>query len=383
MESIHKEKIFFPNLDGLRFIAFAFVFSEHILWGPIKFLNIKNPLLHDTLYTLFCGGGLGVSIFFVLSGFLITYLILREIDRNGRINVNDFYIRRFLRIWPLYYAVLIFVFLVYPYIQSLFSIHVNVGSRPVFYWFFLSNFDLIHLGQFHLPGSLLSGVTWSVAIEEQFYLLWPLLFFFIPKRYFLYIYFPFIIGSLIFRSFYLDDPYQLYFNSLSVCSDLAIGGLSAYLILNNMKFKRFFELTTFRARVVIYIAGIIYLLFSDYYFNFHAFVLFKRLISSLFFVWIILDQNFNLGREMKLSKYKFMSYWGKYTYGLYLLHPIAFLLVTTVVKHYDINDDSFLRGMVKALITAILTFALSYFSYNWFEKYFLKLKEKFAYFVKE
>src|SRR6516225_9567914 len=92
-------KVFFPNLDGLRFIAFFMVFLQHGFAQPIDKLGAALGLPttltrwpHDT-------GGLGVSFFFVLSGFLITYLILTEVKSTGRLDVIAFYIRRTLRIW--------------------------------------------------------------------------------------------------------------------------------------------------------------------------------------------------------------------------------------------------------------------------------------------
>ena len=105
-------KIFFPDLDGLRTLAFLFVFIQHGLWGSFEFLNIPDSSVLSRIIYGVTNGGTGVSIFFVLSGFLITYLLLMERNVMGRINVGYFYIRRVLRIWPLYFAVILFAFVV-------------------------------------------------------------------------------------------------------------------------------------------------------------------------------------------------------------------------------------------------------------------------------
>ncbi|MCX6297049.1 MAG: acyltransferase [Bacteroidetes bacterium] len=378
-----KTKIFFPNLDGLRFIAFFFVFSEHILWAAVKTLNVQSPFWEHVLYTLFANGGLGVSVFFVLSGFLITFLILKEIEVRGKLDIKAFYIRRFLRIWPLYYLVLIFAFYLYPFLISF--IHPNpdvFGDRQIYYFTFLSNFDLIHITTEGLKGSFLTGVTWSVAVEEQFYLIWPLLFYFVPKKYFISIFISVILISLSFRCLHLNEPFVLYFHSLGVSSDLAIGGLAAYLSLNSSVFINYFKNTSVRKRIVIYISGILYVLLSGYFFNVIVSTLIDRLVTSIFVAWIIMDQNFCNSERLKLSQFKWISKWGIYTYGMYLLHQIALLLVLNTYQYLDIEAVSFWQKLLKAAIVLFLTFLMSYISYNWFEKYFLNLKKHFAYFTK-
>ena len=190
----NREKLFFPNLDGLRTIAFFMVFSEHVFWSAFKYLEIKSPILLHSLYTIFGNGGIGVSIFFVLSGFLITYLILKEQEGNGRLDVKAFYIRRSLRIWPLYFILLLFIFFIYPFILNKFNLPVFENPAETWKYFaFLSNFDMIKIHESGKEAFMHSGVTWSIAIEEQFYFIWPLLFFFyfskIPTSYLQLFYF--------------------------------------------------------------------------------------------------------------------------------------------------------------------------------------------------
>jgi len=379
-----QKKIFFPNLDGIRFIAFFFVFSEHIIWAAIKALDLKSPFLGHILYTLFANGTLGVSVFFVLSGFLITFLILKEIELRGKLNIRAFYIRRLLRIWPLYYLVLIFVFYLYPFFISF--IHPSpdaFSGRQIYYFAFLSNFDMIHMAHEGLNGSFVAGVTWSVAIEEQFYLIWPVLFYLVPKKHFSLIFILVIVISFCFRCAHLNEPDVLYFHSLSVCNDLAVGGLAAYLSLNSVKFVNYFKNTPEIRRYVIYISGITYILLRGYFFNHLFSAVMDRLITSMFIAWFIMDQNFCSSEKLKIARFRFISKWGAYTYGMYLLHQVALLLVLNACQYFNIETESFWPKLLKAGIVLILTFVISYVSYNWFEKYFLKLKSRFAYFTKE
>lgn len=143
-----KNKIFFPNLDGLRFLAFILVFWQHSSEPLVK--NLKSAgVINDEQLRYFVTGGLGVSFFFVLSGFLITYLLMDEKIRNGAINKKAFYIRRVLRIFPLYYLVVAWGFGLYPLIRALFHLPpIDNGSFPL-YALFLVNFDTIYSSTDH------------------------------------------------------------------------------------------------------------------------------------------------------------------------------------------------------------------------------------------
>ena len=162
------------------------------------------PVMDTALFSRLCSAGIfasgwaGVSFFFVLSGFLITYLILAEVEWSEKLNVPAFYMRRILRIWPLYYAVLLFGFWLYPAVKSALGIssYIETGN-PLSYLLFLSNFDVLSLGEGR--GAMSINITWSVAIEEQFYIVWPLLFFFLPTRFYKFIFPTIILVSLWFR----------------------------------------------------------------------------------------------------------------------------------------------------------------------------------------
>src|SRR5579859_5130760 len=112
-----KEKVFFPNLDGLRFCSFFAVYLFHIyllLFDKYRPAGISYPLTRF----LFQNGEMGVNFFFVLSGFLITYLLIEEKRVTGKVHIGKFYIRRILRIWPLFYLCIGFGLIIYPIIKG-------------------------------------------------------------------------------------------------------------------------------------------------------------------------------------------------------------------------------------------------------------------------
>ena len=109
------ERIYFPELDGLRFIAFMMVYLFH---GGIPQGIVSRLIGRQAAWALRENGGFGVQLFFILSGYLIATLLLREEARFGRISLRAFWIRRILRIWPLYYLIVVIGFLVIPAIQG-------------------------------------------------------------------------------------------------------------------------------------------------------------------------------------------------------------------------------------------------------------------------
>lgn len=373
------KKLFFPNLDGLRFVAFFMVFLWHSIRRPFELLQVKNVYLQKLFY-LFVNGKTGVSIFFVLSGFLITYLILSEIQLNGKLDVIKFYIRRSLRIWPLYFLLLLLVFAAMPPAMNL--LHQNwqqFTMQPWWYFVFLSNFDVLRIYLTNGQDLLASTVTWSVAIEEQFYLVWPLLFAFLPKQLYKFIFPALVVLCYSFRWWHADNDSILYYHTISVCGDLALGGWAAYLSFTNTVFVNFFKNQTNKQRLLCYAAAIVLLYFIQFG-NTPLFHAFGRLPQTLFFCYVILDQNFNQQPRYKFSKNRLMSFWGKYTYGLYLWHAFVLMIITVVAsKVLHLSLESFAVHAAIAAAGFGISLLVSYYSYHWFENWFLKLKERFSF----
>lgn len=225
------DRVFFENLDGLRFFCFMAVFFYHSF--HTEFIEIKNTEYYYFIKKgVFGNGNLGVNFFFVLSGFLITYLLIREKSLKGKINVPFFWIRRILRIWPLYFISVIFGFWIFPILKTYFGQTPNETANIYYYLSFLSNFDMIKKG---LPDASTLGVLWSVAIEEQFYLIWPLLLSFFPVKKYWIVFLSIITASIAFRTINLTNPNQgmLFENhTLSCIGDMAMGAMGAWLITN-------------------------------------------------------------------------------------------------------------------------------------------------------
>ena len=371
---MNKKTIYFNSLDGLRSIACILVIIAHS-FSKYRELNFTSQnYLSITIKSFLNLGSEGVSMFFVLSGFLITFLLLKEFNSNNSINLRHFYIRRTLRIWPLFYAVVIYSLFIYPLTANFLGINHEQNGNILMNLTFLNNFDLLQLAENGNVGfNQQLQITWSVAIEEQFYLIWPLLFLIMMrfKRYFL-IFLILFISVFIFK--YYSNGNVNYFHSIAAAWDLLIGCLSAFLITLSDKVLNFLKTLNNKRRIIIYIIGICFLINKSFLID----ILPIHYILIFFYAFVILDQAFNSNKLLKLENLKSITRLGKYTYGMYLLHPIPLLFL----KHFfDYSNFSYQENLFTStilfILTLFLTLLLSYFSYHYFESYFLKIKRKF------
>lgn len=325
-------------------------------------------------------GSAGVSIFFVLSGFLITYLLITEYEAKGHIELKNFYIRRILRIWPLYYAVVIFAFFVYPYFKSRLGVISHSQANVFYHLTFLSNFDLINIEK-HFTGQDVSSqnITWSVSVEEQFYLLWPLSFTFLPKRFWGWVISAVILGSIAFRIINYDDPNVLYFSTPAVLMDLGMGGLMAYLMKTNLRLRSLFESASTWTHLLLFVVSLSLLMWGDILVpgSYHTAVL--RILTAFSFAMIISSQAMTTqSSPLNLGNFSFGNRWGKYTYGIYLIHPIALNIIDILLRLVHVKNDTLPISLGSDTAGFLLTLLMSWLSYEFFESKFLALKERFS-----
>ena len=229
-----KKNIYFEDLDGLRGLASILVMLYHF---ALRFILGKEEyqILFNVLSVQQKGGVLAVDFFFVLSGFLITYLLFTEQHKTGKINVLQFYLRRVLRIWPLYFLTLFLGFEIFPLFKGWEGVEIVEPASGILYALFLANFDVIHNAA---PAIGVLGVHWSVSVEEQFYLIWPLLFLLIlliKKNFLPYVLIAMFIFSEIFIYLNGANFSFTYFHSISCIRFLAIGCLIGYFSYFNLE----------------------------------------------------------------------------------------------------------------------------------------------------
>lgn len=357
MNFTKKGRVHFHTFDSLRFLSFLLVFLRH------------SPVPEDSfLYYFSKEGGIGVSFFFVLSGFLITYiLILEKINNNGTIPLKKFFTRRILRIWPLYYAMVFFAICT-PFILNFFNIpYSDEGYQPnwLFTLTFLENYMVMYTHQ--LPNVSPITVIWSLCIEEHFYIFWGLAFYFIslkniPKL---------ILGSIVF-SFIMQIVYgKLKIPTLDLFTNIhyfAFGAIPAYIFVFREDIIK--KLETISA-VYKYIYAFLVLAVIVVIANSKVITDAKleSFILSILFSGLILV---TLGKKnvFKISDESILAKLGKYTYGLYLFHTILLMFFIRMGSMFNLNWISVvLLSFISSVVCAVL-------SYHLFEKQFLKLKDK-------
>lgn len=360
-------KLYFPNLNGLRFIGALFVIINHI--EQLKsFYKIGDGISNFAKNI----GKLGVMLFFVLSGFLITYLLLTEEKTFGKIHIRKFYMRRFLRIVPLYILLILLAFFVIPYI-SFFEIPRlnnplidNFSSILLLHLFFVPNIATAIFG--FIP---YIAQAWSIGTEEQSYLIWPFLFRKIKKnRLFLMIgivLLHFIMRVCLSERFFIDVPYRgimykfwMHFN----IDAIAVGSFFAILFINRNPILKYILNIKFFYLISFIVISFLILAVKIPYLHYQ--------IYSIFFGIIILNLSVNDKLKMILE-WKVLNYLGKISYGIYMYHFLVLIPVLFLVSKMK-SDSNFL---IYSLILTI-TIVISIISYNYFESFFLKRKKKYT-----
>jgi peptidoglycan/LPS O-acetylase OafA/YrhL len=367
------KKEYFKGLDSLRFFAALAVFFTHVELIK-KFTGFGthwiDPEERITKFSVFqsvmskeidplspliaYSSALGVVFFFVLSGFLITFLLLKEKEQNNSIAIKKFYLRRALRIWPLYYLIFILGFFVLPYLDF-FAVP---GQDNFFQQNFWGNLTLFAFFMPNLAFSIYTtavpniGQSWSIGVEEQFYLLWPL---------------------LIRKSKNVLKSILCITGTIIALKGIILGGLGAYVLFNNKE-----KILRIVYRPISQITSVVILPILIY-FTPTAFEDILHLFFSISFLVIILNVASN---EKSLLRFEnsTLQYLGRISYGFYMFHVMCIVFTIHFLDKYLVldNDITTPQHLLLYGISFLLTVALSSLSYHIFEMAFIRLKEKYA-----
>jgi peptidoglycan/LPS O-acetylase OafA/YrhL len=363
-----KANVYFPNLNALRLIAAAAVVVHHV---ELTKHTLGLPSL-AYVAAISAMGPLGVVLFFVLSGFLITYLLLVEERTTGSISIGRFYMRRILRIWPLYYLVVTLGLFVLPRIGALQQtgggIDGDFPAKALMMLGFLPNIVLV----LYAPLPYISQ-AWSVGSEEQFYLIWPWIIRRNGLRYWRLLATIMVYGALLLCLFLA----RKWFNSSSVrafagllgtlsIDCMAIGGIAAVAYLR----REHILSTLFDRRLQLIVYAVLLAMLGM------GFTLPNRLHDHIYaplFAFVILNLACN-PRTIVTLEFSPLNYLGKISYGLYMYHVIAIAITFKLLSVWH------MEGVVAAQYagTLVLTIAMATVSYHAFEHPILKKKVAFS-----
>jgi peptidoglycan/LPS O-acetylase OafA/YrhL len=373
------ERAYFPELDSLRFFAFLMVFGFHhglpnlgswirdilamtidlpilILYGTGGIGNRLGPAVDHALSR---NGWIGVNLFFTLSGFIITRLLLREELQYGRIDWLAFWVRRILRIWPLYYLIFLIGFLGLPFTDRIHGIGLGSPQMP---WFglFLGNWSMIHFGPI---GSDILSILWSVCVEEQFYIFIPIVIAILGTRGRWIFSITGILIAILQRISLAKSgvqQYQITYNSVAQMDSILAGVLLA-LALNHEPFRNTIVHLTRKYLVWLILPVTLFLITRNHLG--HEIVL-RQVVDPVAIwivalVWIMVAAAGSPRFSRILSWPAFVGA-GKISYGLYMWHEILLSL--------------FGSGFM-TLAAVILT---AWLSYEFLEKPVLRYKRRWS-----
>ena len=362
------KKIHFPGLNGVRFIAALLVIIDHTELFK-SYLGL--PTLWGNSYSSYLGA-FGVSIFFVLSGFLITYLLLVE-KKEGSIQIKLFYLRRVLRIWPLYYLLVLLGFLVIPYL-SYFQIPLYSSEMSDSLDRFLLFFGLAaNVAFVYFPTVAFANILWSVAVEEQFYLFWPHVVKIKQKLLGVMLFLLFLYLILKFYAGELDPKFEELVIRTRF-SSMIIGGIGAYLLFHQ---KACIQLLYHRLVQVALL--LLFIMMGLDWIDFKSFTWVQDELISLVLCGLIINVASNTQSILNLENSVF-PYLGKLSYGLYVYHLFAVVLVLKGLPALlPIQEWSpWISYPVTLGLIFLLTTGISHLSYTYFESYFLRKKVRFS-----
>jgi len=345
-----------PELDGFRGVSIILV------------------LVHHLYFPLVSGGFLGVDMFFVLSGFLITSLLLEEWQKFDAISLKNFYIRRLFRLMPA-----VFFLIALLGIYALFFLDgKSAGKTFQGIWLTLSYASNWFYAFKFAPANNPLGVTWSLAVEEQFYLIFPLILLLafrlkLSYRQIITALIVLIIGIALHRKNLADNhgfTPRLYYASDTRADALLVGCLVAFLFSWKMeifkKYERFFRIGAALSLVFLIIC-VSMLEWDDPFLYFSGGYTFIALAVG--FLLISLTA-YNPKRAINILSFAPLVWIGRVSYGIYLWH--------WAIRWYLYGDESLPASDLHLLLAIFLTFLFTVISYYCVEKPFLKLKDKFS-----
>lgn len=351
-----------PELDTLRFIAIFLVIGHHAFFTDNFFLSWLSR-----------HGYVGVDIFFTLSGFIITKSLLSEYEQNGTIELKKFWVKRIFRLWPNWFASMILSScILYIFALKNLEIMEAIKNKLWHYFFHFANYSQALNGKLHD----IFSIYWSLAVEEHFYLLWPLIFLYIIKfpksKNFLFLIF--LLFPYLFRVLHKFQGFDDVINTFSTHTRfdaLMFGCILAFIwkkIPNYKgKFENYFLIAT---SLVTMFIGLQLKFYDGSYFISQLAHTFRALSTFTFIIFIIKGSGTILH---KLFKSKFISKLGVLSYGAYLFHYIinVFIFKFLSIKNLQINQSIIFIGMI------ISTHIFSFISYKFIELPFIEYRKKF------
>ena len=364
LPSERQNKFYFSQLDSIRGLSFIAIFVFHAYHFKQSSTQIGKffKYLHNQL-------PLGIETFFILSSFLLTFLAFNEYKKRGNFSFGNYFVRRLLRIWPLYYFILILAFIIFPVVAGYVNFTMQLPDYR-YYIFFISNYyskEHVYFLMF----------LWTISVEEQFYLLWGLSLKFFFKKLEIVI-FLLCLSSVLFSIYAIIYKVPSYFNTLTYLFDFGCGALAAIITFKSSSISKWFGRCSNIKTIVFYCYLPVHLLVfyilddntSGWMNNLMA--LLSRYFFIIYIALLLIEQVSNNNRSKIFQKSRFLIFTGKISYGLYCYHGITLTAVTLILKRFTMD----LSSIIFLLLCFFINYGIATLSYFYFELPILKLKAR-------
>ncbi|MDD4973343.1 MAG: acyltransferase [Bacteriovorax sp.] len=361
------------SLDGIRGIAIVIVMIYHLVGVlAVSGADFHNPI-SKLIFVFIDDGWMGVDLFFTLSGYLITSILLKTKAEPNYL--KNFFMRRSLRIFPLYYFFLIIYFIVLPYFFGEYSRFQHLESRQVWYWTYMSNFEIFFKQKWSDPAHL-----WSLGIEEQFYWFWPFIVLLFSSRTFHWLTaIIFILQPLIRLAFVLSGVTG---NVIPAFTFSHLDGLMVGAFIATSLYRQTFTKESLRKwGYYLFFGGLLARLalpFIPVSFDIRRNVIAID-IWSLFSGGLILLSVTHAKESLinTLLTNRLLVFAGTYSYGLYMIHQLIFQYIA--FKFGSIAGANLISLLQVGILGGIASFIGAWLLFKYFESPFLNLKEHFSY----
>lgn len=346
----------FQGLDGVRTIAIIAVILHHASNGHA--------------FGVLSRGFLGVDLFFILSGFLITTLLLREKNKNGRISLKQFWFRRFLRLMPAYYGLLASVSIAFLLLKpNSADTKTLIDGLPIY---------ALYLSNWFSPGALNMGPLWSLATEEQFYFVWPVLEAFLTPIVLIIVWVGFFLINQLVNFGVLD---QSILNIIGVTpgehpeimnttfTPILLGVALAHILFRPQAYATLARVLKFKASPLIFAVGLI---FSIGFPGQDISGAHRLIIHVMMMLWIASILVKPESKVTKILSIKPIVFIGMISYGMYLYHMWCMHIARVVLEKLSLNSSLSLF-----VLTTVITICVATVSYYGFELKFLNLRDRF------
>ncbi len=373
---------YIKGLDGLRALAISWVMFGHVSssleWEPESAIDKGLTLLANM-------GWVGVQLFFVISGFLITKILLESKGASNQL--KNFYIRRSLRIFPIYYLTLAFFFILLPLLNSSPEWMASPLEHQTWFWLYMHNWIRPFLDDSGF------GHMWSLAIEEQYYLLWPLLVIALSPKRLMQVCLALIISAPMFRFWFFYEFPEVwggietgasaaYDFTVSRWDAIALGSLLALAIKEPQLYETLKKYNLHALAGILLIIGLQIVLLHHFVSVSGGISLFNQTTAALgFFFLVLFIVSKQTSYTTKFFEFSLFKLVGKYSYAMYLFH-LPIMIVWNNYWQFNIADY---QGVKLPLLVAFnyacvfsITFIFAAISWHAFEYPILKLKHRYA-----